>query len=244
MENMENLERNKSKLKMEENWHALLKLIEEYLDSLSSFKMNHNFKRSKFLAYYNIINSKYNESHRFYHNLDHIELMLDEYERYSYSENLMKDYDKICTLFSIWFHDIIYNPSKTNNEKESVNEFKKFLKYVGLNTLFLKDVSHCIMATQHINPPSAFLPSLVCDLDLYKLADSKLNKRISNNVRKEFSHLSDKEWLEGRKLFLEFMLKKDSIFSLFSFIDKFEILARNNMSKELENINGKTINYE
>jgi pantetheine-phosphate adenylyltransferase len=60
----------------------------------------------------------YNEEHRYYHTLEHINYMLNKAEEnYELSDDL---------LIAIIFHDVIYDPKSTNNELESAKLFKKY----------------------------------------------------------------------------------------------------------------------
>ena len=72
--------------------------------------------------YYEIIEKKYKSSNRYYHNLDHINLMLSEIDTL---ENRIEDYNSV--LFAIWFHDIIYDPLNADNEERSAECAKEFL---------------------------------------------------------------------------------------------------------------------
>jgi pantetheine-phosphate adenylyltransferase len=56
---------------------------------------------------------KYGESHRFYHNIDHIINLFSK----------VKEYDRLL-YYSILFHDIIYNVGSKTNEEDSANFFK------------------------------------------------------------------------------------------------------------------------
>jgi len=57
---------------------------------------------------------KYTEPHRSYHNLSHIySLLMMAEEYYDFIEN------PILFELSIWFHDLIYDPSRNDNEEKS-----------------------------------------------------------------------------------------------------------------------------
>jgi predicted metal-dependent HD superfamily phosphohydrolase len=56
----------------------------------------------------------YNSQNRYYHNLNHIGDMLTEAGNF---KKMVDDYDSI--LFAIWFHDIIYDTKRSDNEEKS-----------------------------------------------------------------------------------------------------------------------------
>ena len=68
-------------------------------------------------TYSNIIINHYNESHRTYHTLNHINQLLSLYD--SYSDLLC---DSCNVLRAILFHDVIYNTSVDGDSKS--NEYK------------------------------------------------------------------------------------------------------------------------
>lgn len=66
---------------------------------------------------------KYNEPWRGYHDLSHIENLLDQLD----SNICIKKFDDIYYHLSlcIIYHDIVYKPWKKNNEEQSAELFKK-----------------------------------------------------------------------------------------------------------------------
>lgn len=62
----------------------------------------------------------YNEKHRFYHNIDHIENMFNYVDTWS---EYPDEYDNIMYI-AIWFHDSIYDPTRKDNEDKSVEFFQ------------------------------------------------------------------------------------------------------------------------
>lgn len=60
------------------------------------------------------IGSAYSRSGRHYHTLDHLQNLLVEL---SGVRSSIGDWDVV--LFSLFYHDIVYNPLKSNNEEKS-----------------------------------------------------------------------------------------------------------------------------
>jgi predicted metal-dependent HD superfamily phosphohydrolase len=54
---------------------------------------------------------KYTEPHRHYHNLNHINTCL-----IAFDQTVDNISDKFCVEVAIWFHDVIYDPQKGDNE--------------------------------------------------------------------------------------------------------------------------------
>lgn len=73
------------------------------------------------------ISKQWSETHRFYHTLEHLMDLLDQIERKYPTQSKERDMLIITALF----HDIIYNPSRDDNEKKSANFFLAHCKDVN-----------------------------------------------------------------------------------------------------------------
>jgi predicted metal-dependent HD superfamily phosphohydrolase len=62
--------------------------------------------------WFSIIRDLHMQTWRKYHNLNHIYIFIKL--AYDYKDKI-KDHSSV--LFSIWFHDIIYTPSRSDNEE-------------------------------------------------------------------------------------------------------------------------------
>lgn len=131
--------------------------------------------------------SRYNEPHRFYHNLNHI---IDLLEKAKNRGCLSHD-----LFLAILFHDIIYDPHRTDNEERSADLF-----YSLIPNEFIK---HAILETKdHV--PSTRLSSLLCDLDMSGLySDFDTFMTNTNNIAKEYQYLDWSVYQENRIKFLE-----------------------------------------
>ena len=76
----------------------------------------------KIKADVNMLLDMWNESHRYYHNLDHLTRLIDQiYE--SYGSNQINEKQKEILSLVALFHDIIYDPSRFDNEEKSADFF-------------------------------------------------------------------------------------------------------------------------
>lgn len=92
---------------------------------------------------------RYNEEHRFYHNLDHIISMILS----AMKQNILTD-----NLFlAIVFHDIIYDPKARDNEEKSAQLFLSYVRNF--------EVSDAILETK-LHRPTTTLGKQLCTLDL------------------------------------------------------------------------------
>lgn len=179
--------------------------------------------------------SHYSEPQRYYHNLDHIAALLQLY--FQYEGELTKPQ---VVLLSIFYHDTVYVPGRSDNEHKSALLARRALAQLGAPANEVEEVSLYIRATRHHQLPGDADPDLklFIDFDLSILAaDREAYKAYVLNVRKEYGHLSSEDFTQGRSLFLQRMLRQAHIFYSDSFREK-EVVARKNMNWELQVIPG------
>eukprot|EP00117_Sycon_ciliatum_P023535 scpid98252/ scgid5021/ len=78
--------------------------------------------------YWQTIQSRYAESRRFYHTMDHITEMLDLSRNHSPCSVAESS---AVTLAAI-FHDVIYDPQQQDNEEQSAQLFEEFATHTGM----------------------------------------------------------------------------------------------------------------
>jgi len=177
----------------------------------------------------NLVRPYYNEPHRFYHNMDHIDFMLER------GKNLLNREQYLAVLF----HDIVYDPKRKDNEEKSASLMYKMLDE-GYDTMKecsgeAVDVIANIILDTRTHKATRPESELVLDLDLLGMGLDYDTFRINGeNIRKEFSHLSDVEWKIGRSHFFRELLKKP-IFITKRF-SHFEEAARKNIKREMESL--------
>lgn len=157
---------------------------------------------------------------RSYHNLEHCYDIV-----YDMIYNLDKDFVYDVILASV-IHDLEDNP------KNSL--FSIYNKDIEISD-FVKEL---VLATDHSKEyPVNDLCLRFISSDL-KILASKWDKyeNYCNNVRKEYSDLSEKEWIKGRSDFLKMMLNKDIIYPHQEYEKLYGDISRYNMKRELENL--------
>jgi len=176
-----------------------------------------------------IIRPCYDEPHRFYHNMDHINFMLER------GKNLLNREQYVAVLF----HDIVYDPKRKDNEEQSTSMMYKMLDE-GYHTMKecsgeAVDVIANIILDTKTHKATRPESELVLDLDLLGMSEEYgVFITNSDNIRKEFSHLTDKEWTIGRSYFFKELLKKP-IFVTKHF-SHLENAARRNIERELKSL--------
>ncbi|MEJ2294263.1 MAG: hypothetical protein P8Y23_05790 [Candidatus Lokiarchaeota archaeon] len=183
---------------------------------------------------YKIIEKRYDSSNRHYHNLTHINLMLSEVKRF---ENRIDDYDSV--LFAIWFHDIIYDPLKGDNEERSAECARKFLVKINYEKNRIRKIEELILRTKdHTiqNCNENYDLNLFLDLDLLILGmEREQYVKYAKNVKKEYHFVPDDIYNKEREKILNQYLNSQFIYKTKKFRDLYEKQARNNIKYEIDN---------
>lgn len=175
------------------------------------------------------IESKHSDSSRHYHSLKHLS---DLYDQLISVKSEIKRWDMV--LFTLFYHDIIYNSTKSNNEEKSAELARKRMLEIGLPE---SDAAHCfnqILATKSHNISENHDTNIFTDADLSILGrDWEVYDQYCQNVRKEYSIFPNIIYRRGRKKVLKHFLSMERIFKTEPFYEKYEEAARKNMRKEL-----------
>ena len=147
----------------------------------------------------------------------------------------MIDYDVL--QFAIWYHDIIYNATKSNNELKSAKFAQKQLKNLQIDPKRIENCAKLIISTKKHeilnteNQDNAYL----LDWDLAILATPwKSYVTYTENIRKEYAMFPDFIYKKGRKKVLQHFLERSQIYYTEKYRDLWEHHARENIQKELD----------
>lgn len=178
---------------------------------------------------WNEIVINYSDIGRYYHNLNHIEAIISEL---SDVKDQIPEWD--TAMYSVFYHDIIFNATRTDNEALSAEVANNRLQEIN----FPKDkITECvlqILATKGHEAGTDLTTQLFMDADLAILGkDTKKYAEYSANIRKEFFVYTDAQYNAGRKKVLNHFLAMDQIFKTNYFHKKYELNARKNIEREL-----------
>lgn len=177
------------------------------------------------------IRGAYSEEKRHYHNLNHLSYMLHLAEN---DQADLVDYDIL--RFAIWYHDIIYKTTKSNNELKSAEFAEKQLKSLKIDSKRIENCSKLIISTKKHeilnaqNQDNAYL----LDFDLAILGTTwKSYELYTKQIRKEYSMFPNFMYKKGRKKVLQHFLERPRIYYTEKYHDLWEANARKNIQKEL-----------
>lgn len=177
----------------------------------------------------------YDEPQRFYHNLGHIDALLQHFEPIQPQLN-----EPLAIELAIFYHDVIYDPKRSDNELQSANFFEKQLTPYLPETL-LNKVRGLILATQRhtFNDLENSDMAYFLDMDLAILGSPPtVYQAYAVAIRHEYHHIADKEYKQGRANVLTHFLQRPRLFFSDSFYVRFECQARINLAWELDQLQG------
>lgn len=180
---------------------------------------------------YRIVVDKYSEPHRHYHTLDHIRHCL---VRLDQARHLAVE--PAAVELAIWFHDVIYDPAKDDNELRSALFFDSHLG-VHLPGELAARVHRLIMDTEHPSEPDDGDARLMVDIDLSSFAlPWEEFIRDTNAIREELAHLSEEQFTAGKLKFLDSLLSRPRFYLSDYFHDRLEDRARRNIERHIRDI--------
>lgn len=176
------------------------------------------------------IEKSYTHKKRYYHSLQHLENMLQQ---------LIEVKDKIqgwdIVLFALFYHDVVYNVLRSDNETKSAELAKERMRDISVPAGIIEACNKMILATAAHTQATDNDINYFTDSDLSVLGkDWATYVEYYQNIRKEYSVYPNLVYNPGRKKVLAHFLAMGSIYKTDSFYNKFELSARENMRKELE----------
>lgn len=174
------------------------------------------------------IEAQYAEPHRHYHDARHLDHCLRQFD-------LIADWlarpDDVEA--AIWFHDVIIEPGRRDNEERSAIYFRDVANG-RLAPPSIDAVVALILRTTHRDAPTDPDHQFLCDIDLSSFG-SPWETFLENSaaVRAEFRG-SDEEYYHCERAFLESLLRRTRIFHTECFHALYEAKARDNIRRFIE----------
>ncbi|MFZ4631811.1 MAG: N-methyl-D-aspartate receptor NMDAR2C subunit [Patescibacteria group bacterium] len=183
-----------------------------------------------FNAYIDLL-ERYNEPHRKYHNLGHINHCLAELN----SVWLWTEEPSVLAL-AIWYHDAIYDIGANDNEERSADLVEGVMRDFLLAEDLITKVRDIIIATKHLEVPKSFDAKLMLDIDISNIGSADKFKETNKLVREEYSFAPENAFNSGRSNILQSFLDRPSIYLTEFFQEKYEKTARENIEKAINNL--------
>ena len=185
---------------------------------------------------YNDLIRRYQELHRFYHNVNHIQFCLLQLSRV---RKLADQPDAIET--SIWFHDSIYDPKSYDNEEKSASLAEKLLSEANVSLYLIELVIEMILETKHRHKPEKTDVQTILDIDLSILGtENQEYDNYEKGIRREYIFIDKRKYAIARIKVLKEFLDREEIYFTEYFIKRYEEKARENINKTIDSLQKQT----
>lgn len=175
------------------------------------------------------IEKKYSAADRHYHNLVHLDNLSKELIPVKEQFN---NWD--TAVFSIVYHDVVYNVLKQNNEEKSADHAEKKLASIAVPAVEVQKCRTMILATKSHQASDDHEVDLFTDADLSILgAPDAAYETYFKQIRKEYGIYPGLVYCPGRKKVLQHFLTMPRIFKTNYFFEKYETQARKNLASEV-----------
>ena len=150
----------------------------------------------------------WSEPHRRYHDLAHLAAVLGLVGELAGDAD-----DPDAVRLAAWYHDIAYEPERTDNEEVSAGRARAGLRGLVPDAR-VDEVERLVLLTAGHDPaPDDANGAVLCDADLAVLAGPPdAYPAYASAVREEYGHLSDEEFTAGRIAVLEHLLALPALY--------------------------------
>jgi predicted metal-dependent HD superfamily phosphohydrolase len=171
--------------------------------------------------------ARYSEIHRCYHTLAHVDACLVWLD---WCRGLAERPEEVA--LALWFHDAIYDPLSSDNERRSSEFARAELEALAVpGAAIERIVAHVLATAQHSGSGDG---ALVVDLDLTILAARPFDfERFERQIRVEYAHVPDPLFKAGRRQVLEDFVRRRYIYHLPQLRDALESRARTNLERRI-----------
>ena len=201
-------------------------LKEIFIELLTKYTDNERVKNELWTE----IEKNYSRKKRHYHTLQHLDNLLSQLTEV---KNEIQNWE--TTLFTLFYHDIIYNSIKSDNEEKSAELAEKRMKQISVSKDKIEICKKQILASKsHIKSIDSDT-NYFTDVDLSILGQNwETYLLYCKNVRKEYSVYPDLVYNIGRKKVLNQFLKMENIFKTDYFFKNYNKQAKKNVQKEID----------
>lgn len=183
------------------------------------------------LAKWPEIEAAHTAPNRHYHTLDHLSAM------FRVLDDLGPPELPLIRL-AVWFHDLVYDVSRADNEAQSAIAATEFAAAHGFAPDQTDHLDALIRSTAKHDPlwdHSACFAMLDADLSVLA-ADPDVYDAYADAIRREYALFPDEVYEPGRKTILQGFLRRDRLYFTDAIRADWTERARGNIARELERI--------
>lgn len=178
---------------------------------------------------YKALIEAYREPQRHYHTTRHVDACLQHLQ--AVRQHLHKPAE---VELALWFHDAVYEPTSSRNERDSADWAMRFLRENKAAEAVVERVEALIMATVHNAQPSSGDAAWLVDIDLTILGTEQTTyDAFEQAVRREYAWVEEDLYRQKRAEVLQGFLNQQAIYQTPHFHAKFEATARQNLQRAI-----------
>ena len=174
------------------------------------------------------------EPHRRYHTATHVMWVLRHIDTIAGPDPALgaPHIDLAAVRWAALFHDVVYDPTRADNEERSALLARERAVEVGWDTTRVDAVHRLVMATKG-HAVASLDEAVLVDADLAILGASPSDySAYVAGVRAEYAHVPADAWRSGRTAVLEGFLASPQLFHTAVMQRRFEARARANIAAE------------
>ena len=170
---------------------------------------------------------------RHYHTLEHLDACLREFDS---ARDIAVRAGEV--ELALWFHDAVYRSWRRDNEEQSAQLAANLLRAAPIETV--ERIRQMILDTRHRDEDLGGDTALVADVDLSILGQPpEVYSGFERAIRREYWWVPRARYVAGRAEVLERFLARSSIYQHEHFHQRYETLARANLTAELARLTGR-----
>jgi predicted metal-dependent HD superfamily phosphohydrolase len=179
--------------------------------------------------------ARYTEPQRHYHDVAHLADVLDRVDE-------LRGYASFVDLVRLaaWFHDVVYDPTRPDNEERSARLAEETLEELGVRKQLYVEVARLVLVTAAHDPAlDDRNGQVLCDADLAVLARPEPDyDAYVRAIRMEYAHVPEADFRAGRARILRALLDRTAIYATEPARADWETPARANLTRELGQLAG------
>jgi predicted metal-dependent HD superfamily phosphohydrolase len=179
----------------------------------------------------------YAQSHRRYHDSEHVQAVLRDGAALAEAERLSAR-ERALLVVAACAHDVVYECRPGEDEQRSAAWARGWLRRAGVAEADVTRVETLVLATAaHSASQDDHTALVLLDADLAILgADPATYDRYRLAVRAEYAAVDDQAWRSGRSAVLSGLLARQPLYATGAARQRWEAAAKANLRRELESL--------
>jgi len=137
-------------------------------------------------------------------------------------------------VLALWFHDAIYDTTRSDNELRSADWAHASIRKAGLPATVADRVHALVMTTRHDAVPQGIDAGILVDVDLWILgAPAARFDEYERQIRQEYHFIPEGIFQQKRLEILNGFMGRDRIFTTPVFFEHHEQQARENLRRSI-----------